>query len=398
MTDVQQKTLAAAEETRADTPAPVDTATRTPTMLDAFDCNQAQLISDVSIPDGWQIGPSEYFTKIWRLKNAGACAWNSGYFIIFDRGDRMNAPDARQLTTGTVASGETIDVSLDLLSPASTGAYQADFKLLAADGSIFGIGPGADESFQVKIEVVLGEPDLITYQVESEVVVAPGNPGDVTAECPIGTIATGGGFDGGQTMAAFYQGRNGNGWRVSAMNESGADQILAAYAICLTKTAAVTVSQTTNDASIYPGVLGQSNIPCPSGVVSSIGYEYDPKVLMIAGGDTMGNTVRVFAVNTSLSMQTLRGMAICLTPSTRATSYLASTDAYVPGGASKPLEATCPPSTFVSGGSFDGARGLMVTHSSLKPGANTWVVTAQNPTRENLVFISHAVCMKITMM
>ena len=200
-------------------------------------------------------------------------------------------------------------------------------------------------------------------------------------------------------MTGHYQGLSGNGWRVSAWNDSGTDQILTAYAICLTDIANVTVSEVTNDKALYAGALGQSNVRCPDGsMVSGLGYAYDPKVMMFYGIDLMGNTLRVLGKNISDSFQTLRAQAACLTPSTHATSVVASTNSYLSGGTSKSVEAVCPPGTFVSGGGFADNIELVVTNLSKKPGANAWIATANNPTRSTLALISYAVCMKITMM
>ncbi|HSM72275.1 MAG TPA: NBR1-Ig-like domain-containing protein, partial [Anaerolineales bacterium] len=59
----------------------------------AAPCYQAKFIADVTIPDGTRFDANTTFTKTWRLKNIGACAWTSGdVSLIFDSGERMNAP------------------------------------------------------------------------------------------------------------------------------------------------------------------------------------------------------------------------------------------------------------------------------------------------------------------
>jgi uncharacterized protein YdeI (BOF family) len=390
--------------TRTDPPAPAGNPPPSPTPTraqeEAIPCNAAGLIADVSIPEGWQVGPSEHFTKTWRLKNTGRCAWNAGYFIIFEGGHRMAAPDGRQLTTGTVRPGETIDLSLDLMAPGSAGSYQGEFKLLASDGSIFGVGPGVGDPLRVVITVVLGEPKLTTYQVGSGVVVEPGSTGDVTADCPVGTIATGGGFNGDTSLTAHFQGLNGNGWRVAAVNNAQADQTLTAYAICLADTTGMIVSQVTDDKHIYPDAQGQSNVTCPDGsVVSGIGYAFDPKGLAIAGGDRMGIVARIFAVNISDSIQTLRGQAACLTPFTRVSYLPIRVEQQIPGQAVTTLEAVCPPSTFLTGGSFRTfSEKMTVINLSKKPGTDTWIATAINPSGAPQWFSSFAICLNLAMM
>lgn len=103
----------------------VPSVTYTPTVTStAVPCNWVKFISDVTIPDNWETTPSDHFTKTWRLQNAGSCTWTSGYSLVFDHGDQMSAPASQQLTPGTVAPGGTIDVSVNLISPAAAGTYR----------------------------------------------------------------------------------------------------------------------------------------------------------------------------------------------------------------------------------------------------------------------------------
>jgi hypothetical protein len=127
------------------TPAPTATATAVP-------CDRITWVKDVTIPDGTDLVPGESFTKTWRLRNSGTCTWTSGYSLAFQSGDSMGAPANTQLTTGTVAPGQEIDVSIELEAPTSAGTYQGYFKLRNTDGNVFGIGSDSD-AFWVKIDV-----------------------------------------------------------------------------------------------------------------------------------------------------------------------------------------------------------------------------------------------------
>lgn len=131
---------------------PSYTPSLTPTITQtAIPCNWVQFVSDVTVPDETRVFFNSTFTKTWRLKNIGSCTWTSGYKLIFDHGDQMNAPGEVQLTPGTVAPGGTIDVSVSLKAPATEGTYQGFFRLKSSDGQIFGIGNTADKPFWVKI-------------------------------------------------------------------------------------------------------------------------------------------------------------------------------------------------------------------------------------------------------
>jgi hypothetical protein len=127
------------------TPAPSPTATSIP-------CDKVEFVDDVTIDDGTEISAGEPFEKIWRLKNVGSCTWTSGYDLVFDGGTRMDAPDAQQLTTGTVAPGYEIDIAVDLVAPDGPGTYRANFKLSNPAGAVFGVGESSNP-FWVEIRV-----------------------------------------------------------------------------------------------------------------------------------------------------------------------------------------------------------------------------------------------------
>ena len=132
----------------SNTPVPTQTQTQIP-------CDKLDFVDDVTIEDGIEIPAGEPFEKIWRLKNAGSCTWTSGYSLVFENGDQMSAPDAQQLTTGTVAPGQEIDVAVDLIAPDNPGEYRGNFKLRNPGGTIFGWG-SQEKPFWVEITV----PDI----------------------------------------------------------------------------------------------------------------------------------------------------------------------------------------------------------------------------------------------
>jgi LysM repeat protein len=116
-------------------------------------CNQAQMVADVSVPDGTTLAPGSSFTKTWRLKNVGTCTWTSAYTLIFDHGERMDAPATAPFTTVNIPPGSTVDLSINLKAPVNPGNYQADFRLRSPEGISFGIGAGGQSTFWVKIVV-----------------------------------------------------------------------------------------------------------------------------------------------------------------------------------------------------------------------------------------------------
>ena len=138
-----------------DTPAASSTAappqgTAAPTVQGA--CERAKFIADVSVPDNSEFSPGESFVKTWRLKNAGDCAWTSGYSLVFDGENPLGAPAYVPVTTGSVAPGDTVDISVPLKAPEAPGSYRQDFMLINAAAQKFGIGED-NKPFWVKIVV-----------------------------------------------------------------------------------------------------------------------------------------------------------------------------------------------------------------------------------------------------
>ncbi len=146
-----------------ETPSPSFTPEETPTALPSNTqpqptatpeiCDRAAFVEDVTFPDNSRVDPGADFTKTWRLKNTGTCTWNSNYAVVFDHGEAMGGAASKQLTTGSVPPGETVDVSIDLKAPDTPGTYQGFWMLRNASGVLFGLGEKADKEFWVKIKV-----------------------------------------------------------------------------------------------------------------------------------------------------------------------------------------------------------------------------------------------------
>ena len=132
-------------------PTPGVTPTITPTLLP---CLRAKFVADVTVPDGTKMSPGERFTKTWRLKNVGSCPWEAGFGVVFDSGDRMQAPAFVPLPA-TVLPGQTVDVSVTLTAPQDPGTYRGNFKLRSADGQVFGLGEKGNPFY---VEIVVPEP------------------------------------------------------------------------------------------------------------------------------------------------------------------------------------------------------------------------------------------------
>lgn len=145
--------------TDTSTPIPTATTTPAPTATSASCTNQVKFVEDVTIPDNTEILPGQEFIKTWRLQNAGTCPWTDKYALIYVSGDQMTGNSPLPLT-GSTAPGSTLDVSITLKAPGTTGTYQGNWELRDADGVNFGSGKTSTEPFYVLVKVVEGVSEL----------------------------------------------------------------------------------------------------------------------------------------------------------------------------------------------------------------------------------------------
>lgn len=154
--------------TPSKTPGPV-TVTVPPSS-----CDKVQFVKDVNIPDGTVMQPGAQFTKTWRLKNVGTCAWTTSYQLAFFSGDQMGAP-ATATFPKSVAVGETVDISINMTAPSTAGSYRGYWMFKNANGAFFGLGVQGNKPWWVDIKV-------------SGPTVTPGGP----TKTPTATVTPGG--------------------------------------------------------------------------------------------------------------------------------------------------------------------------------------------------------------
>src|SRR5512134_3789707 len=118
-------------DTAAVTDTPATPLTATPTVGTPFptnppDCtNSATFVADITIPDNTNIVGGTTFTKTWRIGNNGTCVWGPTYTLSHYSDERLGAPDSVPL--GLTYPGQTLDISVDLTAPNSTGTHRGNF-------------------------------------------------------------------------------------------------------------------------------------------------------------------------------------------------------------------------------------------------------------------------------
>ena len=146
-TDDSAETEATAEPEAEETPAAVQLPN---------DPNCVDLVSfgaDITVPDDTPFEIGDTFVKTWRIFNTGTCIWDESYALMFIEGDQMDAPDEVALTD-RVASGDFIDVSVEMTAPTDLGIYRGDWQLRNPAGEPLGLDGRAGESLWLQIETV----------------------------------------------------------------------------------------------------------------------------------------------------------------------------------------------------------------------------------------------------
>ncbi|MEI8130864.1 MAG: NBR1-Ig-like domain-containing protein [Leptolinea sp.] len=131
--------------TKAPSATQISTATFVP-----IPCDRADFIEDVTVQDNSVIAPGTAFTKTWRLKNSGSCTWTTNYRLVYASGEQMGGAASTALI-GNVNPGQTIDLSVAMTAPATTGTHQGFWRLQNASGGAFGWSINGDQAFWVLI-------------------------------------------------------------------------------------------------------------------------------------------------------------------------------------------------------------------------------------------------------
>jgi hypothetical protein len=99
-------------------------------------CDNAAYVSDVTIPDGTSLAVGSTFTKTWTIKNTGTCKWTSTYKLKFASGSQMNGTTTS--IGSAVAPGGSINVSVTMTVPSTTGTYTGYWRMVNDSSTFFG--------------------------------------------------------------------------------------------------------------------------------------------------------------------------------------------------------------------------------------------------------------------
>jgi hypothetical protein len=94
--------------------------------------DQAQFVSNITFPDGSVVSPNQSLTKTWRVKNTGTSTW-AGYNLKFISGNQMGGP--AQVSIPTTAPGGTVDISVNLIAPSTSGSASGVWQIENTNGT-----------------------------------------------------------------------------------------------------------------------------------------------------------------------------------------------------------------------------------------------------------------------
>ncbi|MCS7011853.1 MAG: NBR1-Ig-like domain-containing protein [Anaerolineales bacterium] len=158
----------------------------TPTPAAGTTCDKATFLADVTIPDGTTLTAGTAFTKTWRIRNDGSCTWTTSYALVFSGGDLLGATPTVPLPT-SVAPGQTVEVSVNMVAPTMAGHYRSYWMLRNAAGRRFGFGPSGAAGIFADINVSGGYTTVYdfyanacsaTWTSGAGVLPCPGTDGD----------------------------------------------------------------------------------------------------------------------------------------------------------------------------------------------------------------------------
>ncbi|XP_005106727.1 protein ILRUN [Aplysia californica] len=130
------------------------------------------VLGDLTIGDGESVAPSTTFIKTWKIKNQGMDRWPPGCHLRFCSGDNLSTVERRMVDA--LLPGEELDVSIEMRSPAASGAYHSMWRMSTATGIYFGD--------VINVQVMVAEGGLLG--LTQQLARIGGTPGQVSIPNP----------------------------------------------------------------------------------------------------------------------------------------------------------------------------------------------------------------------
>jgi hypothetical protein len=109
-------------------------------------CYRMTYVADVTVPDNTVMTPGQSFTKTWKVRNTGSCAWDAGFKFAFTSGESMSGA-GYTLAQSVPANTET-EISVAMVAPTKTGTLKGNWRMSTGAGAFFGE--------EVYVQIVVG--------------------------------------------------------------------------------------------------------------------------------------------------------------------------------------------------------------------------------------------------
>lgn len=375
----------------------------------------ADFVADVTVPDGSIIPAGTSFSKTWRVRNSGTCAWDAAYTMVLVSGEQLNAPSPAFIPTA--APGQEINLTQPMVSPFTPGNHSGIWRLRTSGGVVFGTNltivinvpfptftPTTVPSFtptppftftptttptRTPTRTSTPTPVPTAQQVLRQVTV-PAGVGQVAqalATCPAGWIVTGGGFASNDALFVYNSSLAGNGWQAYARNSTAAAQLLNSYAVCVTGVPGST-QQYVAQTSIAAGATGGTTVSCPSGTMTGGGFAANTGE-EIYNSSMQGNGWEAYAKNNTGATQLLNAYVICYNGAGANSTFVLNQISVPPGGRQNAV-AACPAGRIATGGGYASNTGTIVYTTDRQ--GNGWEAYGHNTTGAGALVNAYAIC------
>jgi uncharacterized protein YkwD len=190
------------------------------------DCtNSALFVTDVTIPDNTNMVGGTTFTKTWRISNNGTCVWGPTYTLNHYSDERLGAPLSVPL--GLTYPGQTLDISVELTAPNTTGTHRGNFVIENPQGLIMKI---ADDS-RLWVIINVTSVSAATVAVSATPIGATNTPAGSVTPTPTGPTPTQSSSSSTTANCAFTTDRTKLTGVINALNAYRARNGLPAYTV-----------------------------------------------------------------------------------------------------------------------------------------------------------------------
>ena len=98
--------------------------------------DNAEFVTDVTIPNGARLSSGARFIKTWKVRNIGTSTWGEGYALAFLGDSRMEGPE--EVVIPLTKPSESAELSVEFKAPGSPGRHRSAWQLKSPTGERFG--------------------------------------------------------------------------------------------------------------------------------------------------------------------------------------------------------------------------------------------------------------------